>query len=81
MGRSSLTVDDLAAGRLVQPFGPTMTSTFVYTIVSPREIADQPKVRLFREWLLEEGAAGRAGLDMRPLPLSERASESRLSGD
>ena len=81
LGRSSLTVDDLAAGRLVQPFGPTMTSTFVYTIVSPREIADQPKVRLFREWLLEEGAAGRAGLDMRPLPLSERASERRLSGD
>jgi hypothetical protein len=36
-----------------------MPSTFVYSVVSLPEAADQPKVRLFREWLLEEGSTER----------------------
>ena len=56
LGRRSLAGDDIAAGRLVCPFGPSMPSTFVYTVVSTEEIAEVPKVRLFREWLLEEAA-------------------------
>jgi len=57
LGRQSLAGDDIAAGHLVRPFGPSMPSTFVYSVVSLPEAADQPKVRLFREWLLEEGSA------------------------
>jgi LysR family glycine cleavage system transcriptional activator len=56
LGRRSLAGDDIAAGHLVQPFGPSIPSTFVYTVVSLSQAADQPKVRLFREWLLEEGS-------------------------
>ena len=55
--RRSLAGDDIAAGRLICPFGPSMPSTFVYTVISTEEIADVPKVRLFREWLLEEAAS------------------------
>ena len=70
LGRHSLAIDDIIAGRLVQPFGPNMPSTYIYSVVSPPEVADQDKVRLFREWLLEEAASGRAGLELRPLPSS-----------
>ncbi|WP_394888048.1 LysR substrate-binding domain-containing protein [Mesorhizobium sp. AaZ16] len=58
LGDSSLVADDLASGRLVQPFelsikGPPQ---FAYYIVSPAETAGDPLVRAFREWVLEEAA-------------------------
>lgn len=53
LGRSSLAADDLAAGTLVMPFGPVLRSNHAYYVVSPESTADRPKVRLFREWLLE----------------------------
>ena len=58
LGRSSLAEDDIAAGLLVRPFGPTLPSGLVYTVISPLANADRPKVRAFREWLLEEAKAG-----------------------
>ncbi len=72
--RSSIVADDIEAGRLVRPFGPNMPSSFVYNVVSPQETADVPKVRAFREWILEEATSGRAGLPLRPLPSSDIAS-------
>jgi LysR family glycine cleavage system transcriptional activator len=56
----SIVADDIAAGRLVQPFTniPGYPTTFAYYVVSPREIADTPKVSAFREWVIEE-ASGR----------------------
>lgn len=71
LGRSSLTLDDIAGGRLVQPFGPKLTSTFVYTVVAPEETAELPKVRCFREWILREVASGETGVELRPLPSSQ----------
>jgi len=71
LGRSLMADDDIAAGRLIQPFGPKMTSTYVYTVVCLPENADLPKVRLFRDWIMEEAASGRGGLELRPLPSSE----------
>ena len=58
LGDSSLVADDLASGRLVQPFelsikGPPQ---FAYYIVSPAETAGDPLVRAFRDWVLEEAA-------------------------
>ena len=57
LGRSSLVSLDLEAGRLVQPFGPTLASHFACYVVSPVATAERPKIKAFRDWLLEE--AGR----------------------
>jgi LysR family glycine cleavage system transcriptional activator len=63
LGDSSLVADDLASGRLVQPFelsikGPPQ---FAYYVVSPAETAGDPLVRAFREWVLEEAAKTPSG--------------------
>jgi LysR family glycine cleavage system transcriptional activator len=52
----SIVADDLAAGRLVKPFkGIAGTPTdFAYYVVSPRDIADNPKVSAFRDWVMAE---------------------------
>ena len=57
LGRSSLVSLDLEAGRLVQPFGPTLPSHYACYVVSPVATAERPKIKAFRDWLLEE--AGR----------------------
>ncbi|MDX1402399.1 MAG: LysR substrate-binding domain-containing protein, partial [Kiloniellales bacterium] len=54
LGRLVLAADDLAAGRLVCPFGPVVASEMSYYLVSPPTLAEQPLVTLFRNWLLEE---------------------------
>jgi len=54
---ASLSGADLAAGRLVKPFVFTMQIDFGYYVVSPEKTANLPKVRWFREWLLEEAGA------------------------
>jgi LysR family glycine cleavage system transcriptional activator len=58
LGDYSLVADDLAAGKLIRPFelsikGPPQ---FACYIVSPVETEDDPLVRAFREWALEEAA-------------------------
>ena len=61
LARSSLVALDLEAGRLIQPFGPTLPSSFACYVVSPLAGADRPKVQAFREWLFEEvGASAEA---------------------
>ena len=54
LGRSTLVALDLEAGRLVQPFGPTLPSRYACFVVSPPATADRPKIKAFREWLLDE---------------------------
>ncbi len=58
LGDSSLVADDLAAGRLVQPFALSIKGPpqFAYYIVSPVETAGDPLVCAFRDWVLEEAA-------------------------
>jgi LysR family glycine cleavage system transcriptional activator len=58
LGDSSLVADDLAAGRLVQPFALSIKGPpqFAYYIVSPEETAGDPLVSAFRDWVLEEAA-------------------------
>ena len=58
--RRSLAADDLAAGRLVIPFGPVIPAALSYYIVYPRANAELPKVRKFAQWLLDEVDADRA---------------------
>ncbi len=58
-----LVADDLAAGRLVRPFDPRLSTplTFAYYLLSAKDSAEQPKVAAFRDWLLEEARASRPG--------------------
>ena len=44
---------DVAAGRLVQPFELTSTAGYAYWLAYPPERRMVPKVKRFREWLLE----------------------------
>lgn len=57
LGRMSLAVDDIRAGRLVMPFGPVMESKYANYVVAPKARSSWPKVAAFRQWLLEEAAA------------------------
>jgi LysR family transcriptional regulator, glycine cleavage system transcriptional activator len=52
-----LASDDLARGRLVQPFKDTLPTEYSYWLVAPEAGADRPKVKAFREWILGEAAA------------------------
>jgi LysR family glycine cleavage system transcriptional activator len=49
-----LAADDLAAGRLVIPFNLRLPLQQAYQIVSLESVADEPKVSVFRDWLLQE---------------------------
>jgi LysR family glycine cleavage system transcriptional activator len=62
IGRTCI-LDDLAAGRLVQPFDPGFPTDYAYLVVSPEAQFDQPKVAAFRDWLAAEAAASLRGLD------------------
>ena len=57
LGRSVLVADELAAGRLVKPFDVSLPAEYAYYVVYPQVAAGRPKVRAFRDWLLEEAAA------------------------
>ena len=56
-----LVADELAAGRLVRPFDPDLSTplTFAYYLVSAKERAAQPKIAAFRDWLLTEARTSR----------------------
>ena len=56
-----LVADDLAAGRLVRPFDPSLSTPlkFSFYLLSAKDSAEQPKVTAFRDWLLEEARASR----------------------
>lgn len=64
LGRSPLVLDDLAEGRLVRPFGPAMSTGYAYYFVCPRQALAIEKIKVFRQWLLEEAAATRAALGL-----------------
>ena len=49
-----LAADDIAAGRLVMPFGPALPLPLAYYVVSPASRTHLPQVAAFRDWLLRE---------------------------
>ncbi len=57
LAHHAMVMDDLANGRLVQPFNLTVPSPFSQRILSLPEKADQPNIRRFRSWLLEQAQA------------------------
>lgn len=60
LGYTSLVADDLAAGRLVRPFDLALKGSpgFAYHLVAPRATADLPRVKAFRDWVLDEVRPG-----------------------
>lgn len=56
MGRLPLIDDDLADGRLVTPFDLEFDEQYAYYFIAPETTADQPKVDVFRSWILSEVA-------------------------
>ena len=46
--------DDLASGRLVQPFQAELKPNSAYYLVCPEVIAERPAVQAFRNWLLKQ---------------------------
>jgi LysR family glycine cleavage system transcriptional activator len=54
LGRSVLVADDLAAGRLVRPFGEAQAYPFAYYIVHKAGAEISPAVTAFKEWLVSE---------------------------
>ncbi|MER8421538.1 transcriptional regulator GcvA [Mesorhizobium sp. M1329] len=56
LGRTMLVAADLAAGRLVRPFGHALKSPSSFYLVYPPEAIRQRKVKAFRDWLLSEVA-------------------------
>lgn len=58
--------EEIAAGRLIQPFPIIAENGKAYYLVYPPAYADRPKVAAFREWLLAEAAEFRAVMLKRP---------------
>ncbi len=56
IGSQALAADDLAAGRLVRPFGMSVQLNFCYFVVTTPATARLPKVAAFKDWLLREAA-------------------------
>lgn len=54
LGRSVLVADDLAAGRIVRPFGDAQAFDFAYYIVGKEESLLAAPVMAFRDWLLAQ---------------------------
>ena len=53
LGHRSLISRYLESGRLVKPFDLILPSNHYYWFVCPRENLERPKVRAFRDWLVE----------------------------
>lgn len=56
MGRTALVAEHLRDGRLVALFDSRRPADFAYYAVAPETTADQPMIKAFMEWLIEEGA-------------------------
>jgi LysR family glycine cleavage system transcriptional activator len=54
--RDVFAAGDLAAGRLVRPFGKATPVSFAIYVVIPPALVMAPKVKAFRDWLFEEAA-------------------------
>ena len=54
MGYSTLLTTDLAAGRLVAPFGSVVLPTPGYFLITRAERQHDPVVKTFCEWLLAQ---------------------------
>jgi LysR family glycine cleavage system transcriptional activator len=62
LARTALAALDLAAGRLVVPFGPPLAGDRPYWVLSRPGVRRRPDVRAFGAWLIAEAEADAAAL-------------------
>ncbi|HEX2528837.1 MAG TPA: transcriptional regulator GcvA [Geminicoccus sp.] len=73
LSTTSLVADDLAAGRLVQPFELSLSvPQFSYFLVAPKRSRERPGVTAFRTWILAEVSSSTAAI---PGPAARDATE------
>jgi len=72
LGNTMLAGDDLRAGRLVKPFDISVPLDTAYYVVYAREALKRPKIRAFRDWLMDQIAPLRA--EMAPKAKSQDAT-------
>ncbi|MBT4889786.1 MAG: transcriptional regulator GcvA [Rhodospirillales bacterium] len=68
LGRRALAASDLIAKRLVMPFGPVLAVKYAYYIVCPKQTANRPKIKAFRDWMIREAKADNDGLEALGIP-------------
>jgi LysR family glycine cleavage system transcriptional activator len=56
LARTTLAAWDLINGRLVKPFAAALRLSKSYWIVCPKATAALPKIKIFRDWLIDEAA-------------------------
>ena len=56
LGDVTMIEDDLKSGRLIKPFDLTLEFDYGYNVIYPPGALDDPKVKAFRDFLLEEVA-------------------------
>ncbi len=61
LGSTALVADDIAAGRLVQPFALHLTTSFAVYLVYPKDTVGESKVDAFRDWITTEAAQSQKG--------------------
>jgi LysR family glycine cleavage system transcriptional activator len=75
LGRLHLVEADIAAGRLIAPFDTVLPQDAGYYVVTPEATADDPKIVLFRDWLIASAAPqGNDGPD--PLSVARHPFQS-----
>jgi LysR family glycine cleavage system transcriptional activator len=82
LGDSTLVADDLAARRLVRPFSIALKgpAQFAYHLVHAPQRSEEPLIKAFRRWVLDEVArtgvpdSGAAG----PAPARRRRPSARV---
>ena len=67
--------EEIASGRLIQPFPLLAPAGRAYYLVYPESRRNAPKVKMFRDWMLGATAFMRDGIDASPAP--SRTSASR----
>ena len=56
LGNTMLAGDDLRAGRLIKPFDISVPLDTAYYVVYVRDALKRPKIRAFRDWLVDQTA-------------------------
>ena len=63
LARSAHVEEDFESGRLVKLFNIYSESPVSYFLVCPRKVVTQPRIAVFRKWLLEEAAMSQKSFD------------------
>ena len=77
LGQVTMIAEDLATGRLVEPFGLRLATGFAYWLCYPPASAERPKIKAFCEWVMGEiGAAAKIA----PQPAGAHPAKQPASG-